>query len=476
MAVAVPVATNGGVEVTLEQATIEELRASLRGPLLRPGDAGYDATRAIWNGMIDRRPALVVRAGGAADVVEAVNFARTHDLLLAVRGGGHNIAGNALCDGGLVIDFSAMRGIHVDPRTRTARVQPGICWGDLDRETQLFGLATPGGIVSTTGVAGFILGGGFGWLSRKYGMTVDNLRSVDVVVADGRVLTASAENHSDLFWGLRGGGGNFGVATSFELKLQPVGPTVMAGMVLHPMDQAREVLRFYRDFAATAPDEVGSTALLRIAPPAPFLPTEIHGKPVVGIVASHAGSVEEGERALRPLKQFGAPVVDLIAPKPYVKHQAMLDAAAPSGRHYYWKSEYLPSLSDTVIETAIGYASRLSSPLTAVLIFQLGGAISRIDESSTAVANRGAAFVFNIQSSWLEPTESERHVSWTREFWSAIRPFATGGVYMNFLTSEEGEARIRAAYGPNYDRLVELKNRYDPTNLLRVNQNIKPTV
>jgi FAD/FMN-containing dehydrogenase len=455
---------------------IQEFKARLRGELLRPGNAGYDPARAIWNGMIDRKPTLIARCTGAADVIEAVNFARDNQVLLAVRGGGHNIAGHALCDGGLVIDLSAMRGIHVDPKTRTARAQPGINWGDLDRETQVFGLATPGGVVSTTGVAGFTLGGGFGWLSRKHGLTVDSLRSVDIVTADGRSLTASETENPDLFWGVRGGGGNFGVATSFEFQLHPVGPTVMAGMLLYPMEQARDVLRFYREYTATAPDELGSTALLRVAPPAPFLPEHIHGKPVVGIVASYAGPVEEGERVLRPLKEFGTPVVDLIAPKPYVKHQAMLDAASPPRRHYYWKSDYLPGLSDTVIETAISYASRLSSPLTAVLLFQLGGAISRVDERSAAAGNRDAAFVYNIQSSWLEPRESDRHIRWTREFWAAMRPFSTGGVYMNFLTAEEGEERIRAAYGANYDQLVALKNRYDPTNLFRVNQNINPTV
>jgi FAD/FMN-containing dehydrogenase len=470
------VMTTAGVPGSLDAVAIQELQARLRGPLQRPGDAGYEQACAIWNGMIHKQPALVARCVGAADVIDAVNIAREHHLLLAIRSGGHNIAGSALCDSGLVLDLSGLRGIHVDPTARIARVQPGINWGDLDRETQAFGLATPGGIVSTTGVAGLTLGGGFGWLSRAYGLTCDNLRSVDIVTADGQLRTASESEHADLFWGVRGGGGNFGVVTSFEFQLHPIGPTVMAGMLLYPMERAPEVLRFYRDFAAQAPDQLGTLALLRLAPPAPFLPQAIHGQPVVGIAACYAGPVEEGERLMRPLKEFGAPAAALMMPKPFTTHQAMLDSANPSGRHYYWKSDYLPGLSDAAIETAISYASRLSSPLSAVLIFQLGGAISRVGPQAMAVSHRDAAFVLNIQSSWLESHETNRHVGWTREFWQAMRPFSTGGVYSNFLTADEGEERVRAAYGANYERLVELKNRYDPTNLFRVNQNIAPTV
>jgi FAD/FMN-containing dehydrogenase len=468
--------TTAGVRGALDAAAIQELQARLRGPLLRPGDAGYQQACAIWNGMIRKQPALIARCTGTADIIDAVNFAREHNLLLAIRSGGHNIAGIALCDGGLVIDLSGLKGIRVDPRACIARAQPGIDWGALDREAQAFGLATPGGIVSTTGVAGLTLGGGFGWLSRAYGLTCDNLRSVDIVTADGQLRTASESENAELFWGVRGGGGNFGVVTSFEFQLHPVGPTVMAGMVLYPMEQARAVLRFYREFAAQAPDELTTMALLRVAPPAPFLPEQVHGKPVVGIAACYAGPVEQGERLMRPVKAFGAPVVDLIVPKPFAKHQAMLDSANPSGRHYYWKSEYLSGISDAAIETAIGYASRLSSPLTAILIFQLGGAISRVGAQATAASHRDAAFVLNIQSSWLEPRENDRHVRWTREFWRAMQPFSTGGVYSNFLSADEGEERVRAAYGANYERLVALKNKYDPTNLFRVNQNIRPTM
>lgn len=476
MAVETRIETRMGSAARVDDAAIQEFKARMRGPLLQPGDAGYAEACALWNGMIQKKPALIARCTGSADVVTAVNFAREHNLLLAVRSGGHNIAGSALCDGGLVIDLSGMKGIHVDPQTRIARVQPGVNWGDLDHETQLFGLATPGGIVSTTGLAGLTLGGGFGWLSRKHGLTSDNLRSVDIVTADGRLLTASANEHADLFWGVRGGGGNFGVVTSFEFDLHPVGPTVMAGLVLYPMEQAREVLRFYRDWAAHAPDELGTLALMRIAPPAPFLPQEIHGRPVVGIAACYAGPVEEGARLLRAVREFGTPAADLIMPKPFMKHQALFDTANPSGRQYYWKSEYLFNISDDLIDTAIGYANQLSSPLSAVLLFQLGGAISRVDEHETAAGHRDAAFVMNVQSSWIEPRENDRHVGWTREFWQAIRPFSTGGVYSNFLTADEGEERVRAAYGANYDRLAALKNTYDPTNLFRMNQNIRPAL
>jgi FAD/FMN-containing dehydrogenase len=460
--------------LALDERAVTALKARLRGALLRPGDAGYDAARSLWNGMIDKKPALIARCTGTSDVIEAVNFARTHRLLLAVRGGGHNVAGNALCDGGLVIDLSTMRGVQVDPSTRMARVQPGVTWGELDHETQVFGLATPGGMVSMTGVAGLTLGGGFGWLSRKYGLAADNVHSVEIVTADGRFVKASEQENANLFWGVRGGGGNFGVVTSFEFQLHPVGPTVMAGVVFYPLEQAREVLRFYRDYAAAAPDELTTAVVLRIAPPAPFLPQHIHGKPVIGLGVCYSGSLEEGERVIRSLKECSTPAADVIQPKPYVHHQSMLDASSPSGLHYYVKSEYLPGLSDAAIETVISHASHLSSPLSAVLIAQLGGAISRVDEYATAAGNRNAQFILNIQTSWREPGASQHHILWTREFWAAMRPFSTGGVYVNLLSQDEGEERIRAAYSANYNRLVALKRQYDPTNLFQVNQNIKP--
>lgn len=463
-------------EARPDKEAIENLKSSLRGELCLPGDGGYEKARSIWNGMIERRPRWVARCAGAADVIAAVNFARDNDLLLSVRGGGHNVAGSAVTDGGLMIDLSLMRGIDVDPDRRIARVQPGLNWGDLDRETQRYGLAVPGGIVSATGIAGLTLGGGFGWLSRKYGFTSDNLLSVDVVLADGRFVKANSKENPDLFWGIRGGGGNFGIVTLFEFQLQPVGPEVMAGLILYPFEDAREVLEFYREFTANAPDELGTLAVLRIAPPAPFLPEQVHGQPVVGIGVCYAGSVEDGKEVVRPLKEFGSPLVDLIGPKPFAAHQTMLDAASPSGRRYYWKSEYLSELNDGACETLVNYAANLSSPMTAVLIFQLGGAISQVGEQETAAGNRDAAYVLNIQSAWEDADQTDRHIEWTRTFWRDMQPFASGGVYVNFLSEGEGDGRVRAAYPGIYERLVELKNKYDPTNLFRMNQNIRPTV
>ena len=455
---------------------LENLRSHLRGPLCLPGDSGYAQARSIWNGMIDRHPGWVVRCTGAADVIAAVNFAREHNLLLSVRGGGHNVAGSAVCEDGMMIDLSLMRGIYVDPVRRVARVQPGIQWGDLDRETQPFGLAVPGGIVSTTGVAGLTLGGGFGWLSRKFGLTSDNLLSADVVTADGRFVKASRAENPDLFWGVCGGGGNFGIVVSFEFQLQPVGPQVMAGLIFYPFEDAPEVLEFYRQYSTQAPDGLATLAMLRIAPPAPFLPTAVHGKPVVGIGVCYAGSVQDAEPVVRPLKEFGSPLVDLVAPKPFIAHQTMLDAASPSGRRYYWKSAYFTDLNDEACATLVQHASQLSSPMTAVLLFQLGGAIQQVDEHASAAGNRDAAYVLNIQSAWEDPGETDRHIAWTRAFWRDMEPYATGGVYVNFLSEGEGDARVRAAYAGNYARLVELKNAYDPTNLFRMNQNIQPTV
>lgn len=460
---------------SLDEELIGNLKARIHGDVCLPGDSGYEQARSIWNGMIDRHPGLVVRCKGTVDVIEAVNFARDNDLLLSVRGGGHNVSGSAVSDGGLMIDLSLMRGIHVDPEQRTARVQPGINWGDLDRETQLFGLVAPGGIVSDTGVAGLTVGGGFGWLSRKYGLTSDNLLSADVVTADGRLLKASATENPDLFWGIRGGGGNFGIVTSFEFQLHPVGPQVMGGLIIYPFEDAPEVIEFYREFTATTPDELGTLLVLRSAPPAPFIPEHLHGQPIVGIAVCYTGSVEAGAGVVRPVKEFGSPLVDLISPKPFAAVQTMFDAASPSGRRYYWKSEYLSGLSDEAGKTLVKYAGNLSSPMTSVLMFHLGGQISRIDEHESAAANRDASYVLNIQSAWEDPAESDKHIEWTRTFWRDMQPFSTGGVYVNFLSEDETGDRVRAAYRSNYERLIELKNKYDPTNLFRVNKNIQPT-
>jgi FAD/FMN-containing dehydrogenase len=471
------VTTITGGETVLEEAAVEAFKSSLRGELLRPGDEGYDEARAVWNGMIDKRPALIARCTGVADVIDAVNFARTNNLLVSVRGGGHNVAGKAVSDGGLMIDLSLMKGIHVDPKARTARAQPGATLGDLDRDTQAFGLAAPAGIVSTTGIAGLTLGGGIGWLSRKHGLTSDNLLSVDIVTADGQFLTASEDDNADLFWGVRGGGGNFGIVTSFEYRLHPVGPIVVAGLLLHPMEKATEFLRFCREYAAAAPDELTVIPFLRLAPPAPFLPVEVHGAPVVGAAVLYAGPIEEGQRAVQPLKEFGSPLADLIGPKPYIALQTMFDAGAPPGNQYYLKSEYLRGLSDDAIDIIAAHGARITSPLSIAAFFHLGGAVSRVGEDETAFSHRDAAFALNIQASWLDPEESEEHIRWTRDFWTAMQPFSTGGVYVNFLSEDEGEDRVRAAYGAaNYERLVALKNKYDPTNFFRLNQNIKPTV
>lgn len=457
----------------LAEASIGTFRSDLRGPLLRQGDEGYDAARAIWNGMIDKRPGLIARCTGVADVVTAVRFAREHELLVAIKGGGHSVAGTALCDDGLVIDLSGMKGVHVDPTGHTARVQPGATLGDVDHETQAFGLAVPAGIVTTTGVAGLTLGGGFGWLSPKLGLTCDNLVSADVVTADGELVTASEEENEDLFWGIRGGGGNFGVVTSFNYNVHPVGPTVLAGAVVHPMADAERLLKFHRDWVAAGPPELCTIFALRWAPPVPFLPPELHGKPIAAFFVCYQGPIDQGERVLADLRRFGDPLADVVMPKPFSAHQSMLDAVQPPGRNYYWKSEDLPELTDGAIDVIVEHSNAITSPHTIVPIFQLGGAVSDTDENATAYSHRKAAYALNCNASW-EDGDPEPHVSWARDFSTALEPHSMG-VYVNFL-GQEGEDRARAAYGPEkYDRLVDLKNRYDPTNFFRVNQNIKPS-
>ena len=416
----------------------------------------------------------MARCTGAADVRAAVRCAREHDLLVAVRGGGHNVAGTAVCDGGLVIDLSPMKGLQVDPAGRTARAQAGLLWGELDRETQASGLAVTGGIISHTGIAGLTLGGGFGWLMRRYGLAADNVLSADVITADGDLLRASAEEHADLFWGLRGGGGNFGVVTSFEYRLHPVGPIVLAGVMLHPAAKAREVLGSYREFLESAPDELTTIVVLRAAPPAPFLPSWVHGRPVVVIGACYAGPVEEGERAVAPLRGLGEPLVDLIRPTPYVAHQAFFDATAPHGLGYYWKSEYVPSLSDALIDTLAERAWEAPTPESYTILFHLGGAVGRQNPEGSAFEDRQAAHAVNIDAVWSEPARASACIAWTRELWEAVRPYSTGRVYVNFL-GEEGQDRVRAAYGQHkYERLRELKRRHDPMNFFRLNQNIRP--
>jgi FAD/FMN-containing dehydrogenase len=461
--------------IETQAAPLETTGLDLQGELVAPGDPGYDDARRIWNGAIDRRPGLIARCTGVADIVAAVRFARERDLLVAVRGGGHGVGGHAVCEGGLVVDLSPMKGVWVDPAARTARAQPGVLWGEFDRETQLHGLATTGGIVTHTGIAGLTLGGGIGWLMRKYGATVDNLLSVELVTADGELVRASDEENRDLFWGIRGGGGNFGIVTSFEYRLHPVGPIVLAGPIFYPLDDAPEVLRFYRDFIADAPDELTTIVNLRIAPPLPFLPEEVHGRPIVMVAACYAGPIEQGAKVVRPLKAFGSPLVDLLEPKPYLTLQAMFNLSVPHGWHYYWKSWELPPLSDEAIDTLVEHASKLTSPRSYCIIFQLGGALSRVGENETAFSQRDAAHNVNINGVWLEDDEEpQRHVEWTREFFAALEPLAPGRVYVNFL-GDEGQDRVRAAYGDEkYERLVALKMKYDPTNFFRLNQNIEP--
>ncbi len=462
-------------ERVLETETVQAFADDFQGELLQPGEEGYDEARSIWNAMIQKQPAAIARCTGTADVVAAVNFARSHNLLLSVRGGGHNVAGHATCDRGLMVDLSQMKDVTVNPRRRTARARPGADLGDLDRETQLHGLATPTGIVSKTGLAGLTLGGGFGWLTRKYGFTCDNLISAEVVTAEGEVVWASEEQNADLFWGLRGGGGNFGIVTSFEYQLHPVGPTVLAGLLLHSLENAGRALRFYRDFASEAPDELGSLAVFRLAPSAPFVPDDQVGEPVLGLLVCYAGDIDEGRRLLRPLREFGPPLADLIEPKSYVELQAMLDQGQPEGKRYYSKSEYLAGLSDQAIDAIVKYGADMTSPLGRLAVMQLGGAASRIDEMAMAASHRDAGYVVAINNGWEDSTDSEVQIEWTREAWSAIRPFSTG-TYVNFVSAQDDQERVKAAYGEEkYARLVEIKNEYDPDNFFRINQNIEPS-
>jgi FAD/FMN-containing dehydrogenase len=454
-----------GTETRLDDATIDAFRASLRGPLLRPGDGGYDEARRIWNGMIDKRPGLIAWCTGVADVIEAVNFARAHDLLVAVRGGAHSAAGLATCDGGLVIDLTPMKGVRVDLATRTAQAQAGLTWAEFDRETQALGLATTGGTVSNTGLAGLTLGGGLGWLMGKHGLACDNLLSVDVVTADGQLITASAEQHADLFWALRGGGGNFGVATSFQYQLHPVGPMVLGGMVIYPLDRAPEVLRFYRDFSRTLPDEAEAYAAMLTTP---------EGDPVVVMMLGYTGPLDEGERVLAPARSFGEPVADTVSPMPYVQRQTLIDDLGAHGIRRYWKSGFLEDLSDEFIDLIAERSTTMPSSLSVVGLFNVHGAASRVDPTATAFGLRGLRWDFDIISQWNEPAEDDQQVRWTREFWAEVEPFAAAGVYVNHIAEDE-PGRVHAAFGSNYERLVAAKNRYDPTNLFRLNHNITPT-
>ncbi len=464
--------TLDGGRTTVSGTRIDAFDERLDGPVLRDGDAGYDEARTLWNAMIDRRPALIARCADANSVAEAVRFAREHDLLLAVRGGGHNIAGKAVCDGGLMIDLSGMKDIRVDPESRTARVEPGVLLQELDAATQEHGLATPVGYNSTTGIAGLTLGGGFGWLSRKYGLTIDNLLGADVVTADGERVRASADENPELFWGLRGGGGNFGVVTAFDFRLHPVGPDVLSGVIVYPHDQARDVLRNLRDFNAGAPDELTTWAVLRKAPPLPFLDEDVHGTDVLVVATCHAGDMAGGEKLLAPLRAFGDPHADAIGPHPYAGFQQAFDGLNPHGSRNYWKSLNFEGLTDEVIDLAVDAASALPSPMTEIPLAQLGGAISRVPEDSTAYPHRDAAWLMNSHTQWKDPADDEACLAWTRAMYDAMRPHAMQGCYVNFIS--EGEGHEREGYEANWDRLVALKRKVDPQNVFRVNQNVAP--
>jgi hypothetical protein len=442
---------------------IERFQTAFRGEVIQPADSDYEKARKIWNASIDKHPGIIARCAGVADVMAAVNFARDNELLVAVRGGGHNVSGRALCDGGIVIDLSGMKGVHVNAKNHTARVQGGATLGDLDRETHVFGLAVPAGIMSKTGIAGLALGGGVGWLVRKYGLTCDNVLSFDIVTADGKPRTASSDENEDLFWALRGGGGNFGVVTSFEFRAHPVS-TVLGGLIIYPRDRAAEVLRFYRDFTESAPEELTAYAALIHTP---------DGVPAVAVIGCYCGNLTEGEKVLKPLRSFSSPIVDAIQPMPFPQMQTLLDGAFPDGNYNYWKSTFLRELSDDAIAVLVEHANRATSPLSGVVIEYYGGAAGRIGVSETAFAQRQAQYSLVFLAQWTNPGESQLHIEWARALADSIRPFSSGAYYLNYL-GEEGEDTIKAAFGVNYGQLIAVKKKYDSDNFFSLNQNIKP--
>lgn len=454
---------------------LEQFKAGFHGRLIDPEDPEYDKARAVWNAAIDRRPGLIARCSGPADVIQAVRFAGRHGILTAVRSGAHNIAGNAVCDGGLVIDLSAMRGIRVDREHHSVRVEAGATLAELDHETQAFGLAVPLGINSTTGVAGLTLGGGFGWLARSLGLTIDNLIGADVVTADGDYIHASNDEHVDLFWALRGGGGNFGIVTSFEYRVHPVGPTVLAGPIVHPLANGQRILAEYREHAAAAPDAMTAWVVLRKAPPLPFLDSSVHGQEVLILALCHADSGENAEAAVGPFRRIGTPIADAVGPCPFAAFQQAFDPLLTPGARNYWKSHNLTELSDGVIDTLIRYAGMLPSDETEIFLGQLGGRVSRVKPEATAYPHRDANFVINLHTRWRDPADDQRCIEWTRALFADLAPWATGGVYVNFMPDDEtGQDRLRAAYGPHWNRLTRVKRRYDPENFFRMNQNIQP--
>ena len=457
---------------TIDNAAIEELSAGLRGKLLRPGDGGYDAARTIFNAMIDRHPALIAQPATTEDVQSCVKFARERDLLVSVKGGGHAPTGHAVCDGGLMIDLSLMKKISVNPEAKTAVAEGGVTWGELDAATQEHGLATTGGRVPSTGIAGLTLGSGSGWLERKLGFTVDNMTGAEVVLASGDVVHVSESESRELFWGLRGGGGNYGIVTQFEYRLHQIGPMVFGGMLIFPRERAAEVIKAYRDFVEGAPDDVGGCAALVCAPPEEFVPEPMHGMPVLGIIVCYTGKPEDGEAAIKPLLELG-PVMNMTQPMPYIELQKLIEGMNQPGFLNYWKADMFPTLPDEVIETLAKVTAEPISPLTAILVMPLGGAVDRVDDDATAMGWRGAKWHIHVLGMWADPGENEKQIAWVRSVASAVEPWAQKGAYLNFLM-DEGEQRVKDSFGAHYKRMEQLKNKYDPTNFFRLNQNIKP--
>jgi FAD binding domain/Berberine and berberine like len=466
--------TTQGREIGLKKETLDGLKTRIRGPLFLPGDAGYEESRTVWNAMIDRKPAVVVRCLGSADVIACVQFARENDILLCIKSGGHNIAGLATADGALMLDLSLMRGVWVDAQKKVAHAQGGCLLGDVDRETQLHGLAAVLGFVSLTGISGLTLGGGFGYLTRRWGWTSDSVVGMNVVTSDARLVRASSDENADLFWGLRGGGGNFGAVTGIDYALFPVGPEVVGGLVAWPAGEAPKVLELYRTLAESAPLELTLIALMRPAPPAPWLPKEMHGKPIVALLACYSGRPEEGEKAVAPIKAFGRPIGDVLVRRPYAQMQTLLDGTQPKGRRYYWKSEYLSRIEPALCEKVMEHAARIRSPHSAVILFQIGGALNQQREEHSPVGNRDARYVLNVAGSWEQSGDDTANVQWARDAWNDMKSFSTGGTYVNFLTEDEGSERIEAALGKGLDRLAEVKAKWDPQNVFRTNRNIKP--
>lgn len=475
-AAAQPLALNklGGGATTISHRAVAALRERLGGAVLSAGEDGYETARSVWNAMIDRRPGLILRCVNPADVRTAVDFARDAGVVLAVRGGGHNIAGSAVCDGGVMIDLTPMKSIRVDPVNRSARVEPGVTLAELDGAAQEFGLVTPTGINSTTGISGLTLGGGFGWISRKFGLTIDNLISAEVVTADGRLVHASDTENPDLFWALRGGGGNFGIVTSFEFRLHSLGPEVMSGLIVHPMSQAPDLIRRYREIAAAAPDELACWFVMRAAPPLPFLPKEVHGTGIIAFAACYAGPMDAAEQAMKPLRAMGKPIADVIGPHPFTGWQTALDPLLTPGARNYWKSHSFAAVSDGLIDVLVEYGNKLPSAETELAFAQLGGAINRVPVDATAYPHRNVAFLINLHTRWRDPAEDPTCIAWARSLFDACTPFASGGTYVNFISEDDNDG-VRRAYLGNAKRLAAIKAKYDPDNLFRLNQNVQPS-